>query len=111
MIPTTCGFATHGRNYTIPTSPPEGIAGLPMLAEKLPLYVRGMSLANGVLASGWDKGPLSYMIYSALFMPPFREGGMQCCLNDNEIYEVSKPIQIYNPSAGPKFIEKECKIC
>ena len=30
--------------------------------------------SNGVLASGWDKVLLSYMIYSALFMPPFREG-------------------------------------
>ena len=30
---------------------------------------------NGVLASGWDKALLSYMIYIALFMPPFREGG------------------------------------
>ena len=26
IIPTTCGFATRGRNYTIPTPPPEGIA-------------------------------------------------------------------------------------
>ena len=32
-------------------------------------------LINGVLASGWYKAPLSYMIYSALFMPPFWEGG------------------------------------
>ena len=24
-----------------------------------------------MLASGWDKAPLSYMIYSTLFMPPF----------------------------------------
>jgi hypothetical protein len=31
--------------------------------------------SNGVLASGWDKAPLSYMIYSALFMPPFCKGG------------------------------------
>ena len=31
--------------------------------------------SHGVLASGWDKAPRSYMIYSALFMPPFREGG------------------------------------
>ena len=29
---------------------------------------------NGVLASGWDKEQLSYMIYSALFMPHFHEG-------------------------------------
>ena len=31
---------------------------------------------NGVLASGWDKGPLSYMIYSVLFMPPFAKVGL-----------------------------------
>ena len=31
---------------------------------------------NGVLASGWYKSPLSYMIYSAYYAPPpFREGG------------------------------------
>ena len=28
IIPTTCGFATRGRNYTIPTPPPEGIEAL-----------------------------------------------------------------------------------
>ena len=26
IIPTTCGFTTRDRNYTIPTPPPEGIA-------------------------------------------------------------------------------------
>ena len=30
---------------------------------------------NEVLASGWDIAQLSYMIYSGIFMPPFREGG------------------------------------
>ena len=29
IIPTTCGFATHGRNYTVPTPSPEGIEALP----------------------------------------------------------------------------------
>ena len=28
IIPTTCGFATRGRNYTIPTPPPEGIEAM-----------------------------------------------------------------------------------
>jgi hypothetical protein len=31
IIPNTCGFATHGRNYTIPTPPPEGIAAVSQL--------------------------------------------------------------------------------
>jgi hypothetical protein len=29
-----------------------------------------------VLESGCDKAPLSYMIYSALFMPPFTKVGL-----------------------------------
>ena len=29
IIPTNCGFATHGRNYTVPSPPPEGIEALP----------------------------------------------------------------------------------
>ena len=33
IIPTTCGFATRGRNYTIPTPPPEGIATLSFSME------------------------------------------------------------------------------
>ena len=28
IIPTTCGFATRGRNYTVPTPPPEGIEAI-----------------------------------------------------------------------------------
>ena len=31
IIPTTCGFATRGRNYTIPTPPPEGIEAIPQI--------------------------------------------------------------------------------
>ena len=31
IIPTTHGFATRGRNYTIPTPPPEGIEAIPQI--------------------------------------------------------------------------------
>ena len=34
-----------------------------------------VQLCNGVPASGCDTAPLSYLIYSALFMPAFCEGG------------------------------------
>ena len=37
-----------------------------------------------MLASGLDKAPLSYMIYSTLFMTPFCEGGaVFYCLEEN----------------------------
>ena len=41
---------------------------------------------NGVLASGWDKAPLSNMIYSALIMPPFREGGQYPVQGNTGVY-------------------------
>ena len=35
IIPTTCGFATRGRNYTIPTPPPEGIEAMAQFRAKV----------------------------------------------------------------------------
>ena len=38
-------------------------------------FVFTSAFYNGVPASGWDKAPLSMMIYSMFFLPPFCEGG------------------------------------
>ena len=51
-----------------------------------------------VLASRWDKAPLSYMIYSTLFMPQYREAGavFQSPLFCNKLFGIYCTIRSLN---------------
>ena len=48
------------------------------------------NVGNGVPASGCDTTPLSYLIYSGLFMPPFHEGGAELEISRGDIFKILK---------------------
>ena len=56
IIPTTCGFATRGRNYTIPTPPPKGIEAFILQKES---------------SAKLNESLQAYLVYKDLeFLPP-----------------------------------------
>ena len=71
-----------------------------------------MFLDNGVPASGCDNAPLSYLIYSALFMPPFREGGAvllqhfkRSRLFNFDLTSMEQTNDMFFPSMTSRYIE------
>ena len=56
IIPTTCGSATRGRNYTIPNPPPEGIAAVheteSLFSLVLNLKMEYLRLITGLVPPG-----------------------------------------------------------
>ena len=67
------------------------------MAEKIDLQLIFQPM-HGVLDLGWYKAPLSYMIYSAYYCPPFVKVGPYC----NDMYEEDGKITL------PAVVEK-CK--